>query len=135
MWPKIARLWWYKSTFFAFVWHFSTVCFQMSPQMICLRRCIVTLVAFVWLLSCACFQICLWSARIGAGIFTLGAFVWLFSTVCFLMCSQIDSPRGCKVTLVALWVFLKLVTWEYAWSHWLHLFDLSPLCVLKWVLK
>ena len=38
---------------FAFVLLFSTVRFQMSTQMACLRWCILTLVAFVWLFRIA----------------------------------------------------------------------------------
>ena len=51
---------------------FSTVCFQMSPQIACLRRSIVTLVAFVR----------------------------LFSTVCYQMSPQAAFHRGCILTLV-----------------------------------
>ena len=40
-----------RVTLLAFVWLFSTVCFQMSPQIAGLRGCIITLVAFVWLFS------------------------------------------------------------------------------------
>ena len=36
-----------KITLVAFVWLFPTVCFQMSPQVACLRGCKVALVAFV----------------------------------------------------------------------------------------
>ena len=35
-------------TLAAFVWLFSTVCFEMSPQMACLRRYKVALIAFVF---------------------------------------------------------------------------------------
>ena len=38
-------------TLVAFVWLFSTVCFQMFLQIACLRRALVTLVAFVWVPS------------------------------------------------------------------------------------
>ena len=53
---------------------FSTVRFQMSPQIGWLRRCIVS----------------------------LDAFVWLFSIVCFQMYPQITWPTGCKFTLAAI---------------------------------
>ena len=53
---------------------FSTVCFQMCPQIACIRGCIVTLVAFVC----------------------------LFSAVDFQMCPQCACIRGCIVTLVTL---------------------------------
>ena len=42
----------------AIVWLFSTVCFQMGPQMACMSGCIITLVAFVWLFSTVHFQMC-----------------------------------------------------------------------------
>ena len=61
---------------------FSTVCCQMSPQMACLRRGIVTLVAFVRLFSTVGFQMFYEITSIRGGIFALVAFVWLFSTVC-----------------------------------------------------
>ena len=38
-------------TLITFVWFFSTVRFQMCPQIACLKRCKVTLIAFVWLFS------------------------------------------------------------------------------------
>ena len=34
------------------IWLFSTVCFQMSPQIACIRRCIVTKVAFFTFVHC-----------------------------------------------------------------------------------
>ena len=37
---------------------YSTVCSQMSPQITCMRGCIVTLIAYVWLFSIVCFQMC-----------------------------------------------------------------------------
>ena len=58
---------------------FSTVLFQMFPQITCPKGCIITLVTFIW----------------------------LFSTdndtdnVCFQMFPQIVYPRGCIVTYVA----------------------------------
>ena len=80
------------------VWLFSTVCFQMSPQTVCTRRCIVTLVTIVLFFSTVCFQMslqinCRRECRLTLafsdvsclkrGMFTLVAFVWLFSTVRF----------------------------------------------------
>ena len=62
------------STLIAYVWFLSAVCFQVCPQITCLRGCKVTLVAFVW----------------------------LFSSVCFQMTPQIACLRRCKVTLAAL---------------------------------
>ena len=60
--------------------------FQMSSQIACLRRGIITLVTFVWLFSNVYFQMCPQSACLRGWIVTLVAFVWLFSTVCFQMC-------------------------------------------------
>ena len=62
-------------TLLAFVWLFSTVRFQMSPQIACLWGCKVTLVAFVWLFSTVRFQMCSQMACTRRGIVTLVAFV------------------------------------------------------------
>ena len=58
---------------------FSSVWFQMSPQITCLDKCKITLVAFVWLFSAMYFQMCLQIACIRGCIITLVAFVWLLS--------------------------------------------------------
>ena len=65
-------------------------CSQVSPQIICTRgcKCVITLVTFVWLFSTVCFQMspqisCLIRYRI-----TLFAFVCFFFTVCFQTSSQ-----------------------------------------------
>ena len=118
-----------KVTMSAFVWFFSTVRFQMCPQMACPRGCIVTLVAFVWLFSTVRFQMCPQIPCLKGCIVTLAAFVWFLSTVGFQMCPQIACIRRCKFTLVAfVWLFSsmhfqmspKLLAWEEAKSHWLH---------------
>ena len=54
-----------------------TVCFQMCPQIACLRRSIVALVAFVWFFSTVPFQMYPQSACLWGCIVTLVAFVWL----------------------------------------------------------
>ena len=64
-----------KVTRDAFVWLFSTVCFQMLTQQPCLRRCKVTLVAFVCFFSTVCYQMCPQSVYPRGGIVTLIAFV------------------------------------------------------------
>ena len=46
---QMVRLRGYIITLDAFVQLFSTVCFQMSPQNVCPRIWMVTLVAFIWL--------------------------------------------------------------------------------------
>ena len=60
-------------TLVTIAWLFSTVHFQMCPQMTCIKGYIVVLVAFVW----------------------------LFTIMGFQMCLQIACMRGCKVTLIA----------------------------------
>ena len=55
MHPLMQVLWrgiWLLITQVAFVWLFSTVHFQMYPQIACMRRCIITHVAFVWFFLC-----------------------------------------------------------------------------------
>ena len=94
-----------------------TMRFQMCPQMVCPKRGKVTLVAFVWLLATVCFQMCPQTVFMGRCKVALVAFVWLFPTVCFQINPETVCPR------------------EEAKSHWLHLFDFSPLCVFKCVLK
>ena len=88
------------------VWLFSSVCFQMFPQIACPQECIVTLVAFVWFFSTVRFQMCPQSVCSGACIATLIALVWPCSTMCVQMSSQTVCPRGCIVTPVAfVWLF------------------------------
>ena len=75
-----------KVTSVAFVYLFSTVCFQMSLQLAWLREGIVTLAASVCrLLPTVCFQMSLQIACLRGFKVTLAALVWLFSTVCFKM--------------------------------------------------
>ena len=80
---------------------FSTVHFQMCPQIACLRRRKVTLVAFVRLFSTVCFQMSSQIKCLGTCKVTLAAFVRLFSTVHFQMCFQMTCLRRGIVTLVA----------------------------------
>ena len=47
-----------KTIYGWFVWLFSAVCFQMFPQIACLRGCIIALVTFVWFFSTVYFQMC-----------------------------------------------------------------------------
>ena len=110
--------------------------------MVCQRESIATLVAFVWLFSSVRFQMCPQIAIIRRRKVTLIAFVWRLSTMCFQMCPQLPCPNWCKVALVALvWPFstvrfrcvFKWPVWEGAKSHWLHLFGFSPLCVFKYI--
>ena len=56
--PQITCPWGCKVTLVAFVRLFSTVHFQMNPQITCPWRCKVTLVAFVWLFPAVRFQMC-----------------------------------------------------------------------------
>ena len=89
-------------TLIAFVWLFSTVCFQMRSQVACIRRWIVTLIAFAWLFSNVHFQM----ACMRWCIITLVALVWLFTTVYFHMYPQTGCIRRCIVTSIAfVWLF------------------------------
>ena len=101
MFPQITCLGGCIFTLVAYVWLFSTVSFQMAPQMACLRGCIVTLVTFVQFFSTVCFQMSPQMACLKGCIFTLVTLVWLVSTVCFQMCPQMACMRGCIITLVA----------------------------------
>ena len=52
-----------KESLLSLVWLFFSVCFQMFPQTVWPRTCIITLVAFVWLFStvrfeCQCLLLC-----------------------------------------------------------------------------
>ena len=69
------------------------------------------------------------------GKVALVAFVELFCTVCFPMCPQIAWMRWYIVAWLHDLIFLKVPASEDAKSHWLHLFNFSPLCVLKCLLK
>ena len=72
---KIYRI--FIITLVAFVWLFSTMCFQMFHKNVCRWRFIVTLIAFVWLFSMCVFK-CIFRA-----------FVWLFIIVFFFQICQI----------------------------------------------
>ena len=117
-------------------WLFSTVNFQMSPRIACLRGCKVPLIAFVWH-----FSIKLSSASSvhldQSKYLYIGCICFTFLHCAFQMCS-LACLRWCKVTLVAciglsplcvIKCCLKPSAQEEAKSHWLHLFDFSPLCV------
>ena len=90
-----------KVTLVTFVYLFSTVSFQMRPQMTCPRRGKVTSVAFVSFFSTASFQMCPWNVHPRRGKVTLVTFVLLVSTVRFQKFPQIACRRRCIVTLVA----------------------------------
>ena len=93
------------ATLVAFIWLFSTMCFQMSLQIAWLTGCKVTLVAFVWLFSTVDFQMCFQGACITGFKITLVAFVWLFSTVGSQMSPQMACLRECRIALAAFFLF------------------------------
>ena len=105
------------------VWFFSTMCFQVSPQTVCTRRCIVTLVAFVWFFSTACFQRSLQNYCPRGRNLTLVAFVWLFSTV-----------HWCIVTLVTFVWFNDIASCLHPsnQSHNFQDFAPLPMCAVFW---
>ena len=106
MCPQISCLRGHIVTLVTFIRLFSTVRFQMCPQIACQKWCKITLVAFVWLFSTVRFQMSPQTACLRRCIVTLVTFIWFFSTVCFLMCLQNVCPRRGKVTLVAfVWLF------------------------------
>ena len=80
-----------KVVLVSFVWFFSTVSFQMSPQGFSMTRCIITLVAFVSLFSTVYFHMRPQIACLRRGKVTLITFVWLFSTVCHCVFSSVSS--------------------------------------------
>ena len=97
-------------TLVTFMWLFSTVFFQMCPQIACLRGCIVTLVAFVWLFSTVFFQMSPQIAFLNGCIVTLVTFVRLVSIVHLHMSFQMACIRWRIVTLVA---FLQMGLWVF----------------------
>ena len=56
LWEDITTDFFWKSYWFALVWLFSTMRFQMFPQRDSLDWCKVTLVALVWIFSTVCFK-------------------------------------------------------------------------------
>ena len=105
----------------------------MSPQMACMRRCIVALVAFVWLFSTVCFQMLPQMACMRRCIVTLAAFMWLFSTVCFQMSPQIACMRRNIATLItfAFW-FNEIVSHFFLYLH-LCPFSFTQMIASNWV--
>ena len=67
-----------KVTLLAFVWCFSTLCFQMSSQRIRGKK--VTVFAFVWVYPSVYFHMCPQGACIKECNITLLAFIWLFTS-------------------------------------------------------
>ena len=143
----------------AFVVLFSSVCFQMLPQIAWMRRCIFTLVAFGWRFSTVFFKCVLklpgqkeiksqWLAMpelksffvlmssLRRCIVTLVEFGWQFSTVFSNVSSnhlaeQMQSHIGC-ICLTCLYCVFSNVA-----SNCLHekMLDFSPLYIFKCVLK
>ena len=122
------------------IWLFSTVHFQMCPQMMCIWRSIVTLVAFVWLFSRMCFQMCLQIAPPRGGIFTLVAFIWVgdiashflcilynkviiihlfFHFQCVLCCAQMVASNWVKFIFDYWFPIIKSATFSMANFHFL----------------
>ena len=99
LWPSSSSSGVFKAEAVAFVLLFSTVHFQMFPQIVSGKYVIITLVAFFWLFTTVCFHMPIQSACIGGCIITLVA---LFSTVRFQMFPQMACLKECVVTLIAL---------------------------------
>ena len=93
-----------------FVRPFSTVCFQMSPQIACLRGCIITLVALVWLFSSVHFQMSPQNVCPRACIITLVALFFTFlSCLCLSLEPQHRPCLNCKVPNPTYWTFRRSV--------------------------
>ena len=76
------------------LFNFSTACFQTSLQIVCTRRCIITLVTFVRFF---CTESLKMSPQIACLIgykITVVAFFWVFFTACFQTSPQMACPRG-----------------------------------------
>ena len=108
--PESTWIWACIVTLVASVWFFSTVRFQMFPQIACLKTGIVTLIAFVWFFSTVRFQMSHQNVCSRRSKVTLIAFVWFFSTVRFQMFPQIAFLKRGIVTLVAFVWFYSTVS-------------------------
>ena len=115
-------------------WLFSTVNFQMSPRIACLRGCKVPLIAFVWL-----FSIKLSSASSvhldQSEYLYIGCICFTFLHCAFQMCS-LACLRWCNVTLLAfVWLLLCVcMTYMSIITHqWGKVKQMQPmlLCILK----
>ena len=85
----------------------STVCFQMSKQSAFIRGCIITLIAPVQLFSTMRFQMFPQMACLKECGHTNYTF-WLFSTVCSQMNPKITYQRGYIFTMVTfVWLFYR----------------------------
>ena len=105
----------HKFLLVAFVWSISTMCFQMLPQIACLKGLKCAFVTFVWFFSTVGFTMLTQRAWIRSACqsgckFTLVAFVWIFSTVTLQMGLQNNCPTGWNVTLAT---YVWLLTTVY----------------------
>ena len=135
----------FKIVFFMFSQGTNTMSFQMFPQIACKSRCIVALAAIAINFPPLCAFKCLlkFPACEHARLHWLHLLsVWRFPGVGFQMCPQIACLSGCIITLVAfVWLFTTMhfeMCPQRAYdakSHWLHLFNFSPVCVFKCDLK
>ena len=123
MCPKVALWRGCKVTSVAFVWLFSTVCFQMCPQIARLRGCIVALVAFVWLFSVVDFKMTSKAAFCRGYILTFVALVWCFSfNICISQGNIFIDPTEviiCKILIHhhQLWIVVSCVLSVSNWEN------------------
>ena len=89
----------------------------MFSQTVCPSGCKVTLVAFVWLFSSVHFQMSPQIGFLSRCKVALFALVWLLSTVHFQMSPQIVGLGGCKVALIAL-VWPHMIYCLFHWSFY-----------------
>ena len=152
-----------KVTQLAFVKFFSIV--RLSCQIVCLGGCVCVFKCLLrWHVredakshklhlfhfSPLCVFKCLLKLPAWENAYSHWMNLFGFPPLCFQMSGQIACLCGCKITLVAfVWLFssaLQCVSKMYPQmacpggckdvkSHKLHLFDFSPLCVFKCLLK
>ena len=94
------------------IFYFSTLRFQMSPQIACMRGCIITQIAFVWLFPAVRFQMSYENTWIFGWKFTLVAFVWHHILV--ILCRAINCISQPITLKVFIHNFYEIsVTWPH----------------------
>ena len=91
----------------------------MYPQRTCPRRCKVTLAAFVWVFTTLCFQNFPHGACVRGFKITLVAFVHLFSTLCCKIFPQSACLSKFEATMVG-YVWPLNIFWQsWTWSSYI----------------
>ena len=101
-----------------------------------MKGCKITLVTLVKLFSTVSFEMCPQIACMGRCIFTLAAFVWFFSTMSLQMNPQSAWTRVCIITLAAfvlLYPNIYLFHKNLFWQTLFHLHNIVLQDVLCWM--